>query len=153
MLTIVLVEPKIPPNTGTIARLCAANYLTLHLVGELGFSLDDTHLKRAGLDYWPEVNYQHFTNTNEYMTKLNRSKAHLFTTKASQSYTDCHYQKEDILVFGSETTGLSEDHLSTFSDRCRTIPMQNPAIRSLNLSNAVSIVSYEALRQLNLRVT
>ena len=104
-------------------------------------------------DYWPEVNYEHFDNTEIYMKNLPKSQSHLFTTKATHTYTDCQYQEHDYLVFGSETTGLSEKYLEHFSESCRTIPMKNPAIRSLNLSNAVSIVTYEALRQLNLRVT
>lgn len=148
-LIICLIEPKIPPNTGTIARLCAANSCTLHLVGDLGFSLDDKQLKRAGMDYWNHVDWTHFPDTETYLSGLDPSKIHLFTSKVERSYTSVSYEAGDVLIFGSETSGLDESILNRFSDRCCTIPMLNPneEIRCLNLANAVSIGMYEAFRQ------
>ena len=143
-MKIVLVEPKIPPNTGTIARLCAANYIQLDLVGELGFSLDDSHLKRAGLDYWGEVNYEHFPDANAYMSSLNRDHSFLFTTKVHRPYTDASYTDNSVLIFGSETEGLSDSIRTRFINDCCRLPMENPNVRSLNLSNAVAVVLYHA---------
>ena len=148
MITIALIEPKIPQNTGNIGRLCAAYNCELHLVGELGFKLNNTQLKRAGLDYWQHVNVRTFENTNDYIQTLNPKKIHLLTTKCNTPYTDHRYKKGDTLLFGSETDGLSDTIRNQFSSQCCTIPMRNPKIRSLNLSNSVRIVLSEGLRQI-----
>jgi tRNA (cytidine/uridine-2'-O-)-methyltransferase len=149
MYKIVLVKPKIPQNTGTIARLCAATNSELILVGELGFSLDDKYLKRAGLDYWDHVNWHHEPNFDEYFEKLTQSgeQPYLLSSKATTTYTDVTFLENQILIFGSETEGLSETIKKKFQNRLLTIPMVNPGIRSLNLANSVSIVLYEAIRQ------
>jgi len=148
-LTIVLLEPQIPPNTGNIARLCAATGCQLHLVGKLGFSLSDKHLKRAGLDYWDHVHWTYFEDLAKYMDSLDSEKSHFLTTKTSYPYYDARYGDEDYLVFGSETKGIDEDILKKYSHRVRTIPMKNQSkgVRSLNLSTSVGIVLFEALRQ------
>lgn len=153
MFTIVLVEPKIPPNTGNIARLCAANDCNLHLVGELGFQLDDTKLKRAGMDYWQHVKWQHFKDVDAYFSEIPDDKLHLLSSKSTKPYTEVSYNTGDYLVFGSETLGLSEGLKDRFDTRCCTIPMYstNPAIRCLNLSNSVGIVAYEAFRQVTIK--
>lgn len=145
---IMLVEPEIPGNTGNISRLCAAEHLTLHLVEPLGFSLDDKHLKRAGLDYWDLLDVHVHPN---YETALRRLAGHRFyynTTKAVHSYTEVSYTEEDVLVFGKESKGLPEELLRQHRESCIRIPMLEEA-RSLNLSNAVAIVAMEALRQMN----
>ena len=149
MLTIALIDPKIPQNTGNIARLCAAWNCVLHLVGNLGFKLTDKHLKRAGLDYWPFVKVEQFLNTKEYISKLNPNKIHLLTTKSKTPYTKSSFKKNDTLLFGSETEGLSEEIRDQFSKQCITIPMPNNNIRSLNLSTSVGIVLSEAYRQIS----
>jgi tRNA (cytidine/uridine-2'-O-)-methyltransferase len=153
MMNIVLIEPKIPQNTGTIARLCAAIECKLTLVGPLGFSLDDKYLKRAGLDYWDYVDWEHLECTDTYIQNLKVSNTvpYLLSSKVSQSYTQVRYSNDQTLIFGSETLGLSEGIKSAFSEQCITIPMKSPHIRSLNLANAVSIVAYEALRQLEVK--
>lgn len=144
---IVLVEPEIPGNTGNIARLCAANHLTLHLVKPLGFSLEDKYLKRAGLDYWNLVDVVIHDNFNEVLTKYAGHRFFYNTTKAEKPYTDIRFNEEDLLVFGRETKGLPETLLKQYPEFCIRIPMVEAA-RSLNLSNAVAIVAYEALRQI-----
>lgn len=142
-----LVEPEIPPNTGNIARLCAATYTNLHIVGVTGFRLDERAVKRAGLDYWSEVKiHRHFELENLYKA-LPKSRFLYFTTKSKRSYTDWTYQNNDCLVFGRETRGLPEDILEANQENCLTIPMPNSNIRSLNLATSVGIVLYEALRQ------
>ena len=149
MLTVVLVEPQIPPNTGTIARLCAATESRLHLVGPLGFDLSDKALKRAGLDYWPYVDVTHFPDTEAYMSAIDLTKSHLLTTKATRTYTDRQFLSDDYLFFGSETKGLSETYLARYASNTCTIPMsaKQKGVRSLNLATAVGIVLYEAIRQ------
>lgn len=144
---IVLVEPEIPGNTGNIARLCAANHITLHLVKPLGFSIDDKHLKRAGLDYWHLVDVQIHENFAEVQEKYKGHNFYYLTTKSEQCYADIRYTEEDMLVFGRETKGLPESLLKQYPDQCFRIPMVDGA-RSLNLANSVAIVSYEAMRQL-----
>ena len=147
---ICLVEPEIPPNTGNIARLCAATFTRLHIVGATGFRLDEKAVKRAGLDYWSEVEIErHFELENLY-DSLPESRFLYFTTKSKRIYTDWRFQKNDCLVFGRETRGLSEDVLKANWERCLTIPMPNPNVRSLNLATSVGIVLYEALRQTKL---
>ena len=147
MPEIVLVEPKIPQNTGTIARLCAATNSKLVLVGDLGFSLSDKYLKRAGLDYWEHVTLEHIPNARQYLADIKDTSPYLLSSKASVSYTTVTYAKNQRLIFGSETTGLPDVYKDAFSDRLITIPMANKNIRSLNLANSVSIVLYEAIRQ------
>lgn len=147
MLNVVLVEPEIPPNTGNIARLCAATFTNLHIVGVTGFRLDDKAVKRAGLDYWDEVRLFRHRNLNSLYESLPNSRFLYFTTKTDRSYADWNFQDNDCLIFGRETRGLPEDLLKSNWENCLTIPMPNKAIRSLNLANSVSIVLYEALKQ------
>ena len=149
MLTITLFDPQIPPNTGNIARLCGANNIKLDLVGDLGFDINDRYLKRAGLDYWEFINFEIFPDINDYILKKFHNNFHLLTTKSDVSYTKREFKSDDYLVFGSETTGISEDILEQYSNQSCTIPMVNKNIRSLNLATSVGIVLYEALRQIN----
>ena len=143
---IVLVEPEIPGNTGNIARLCAAEHLTLHLVEPLGFQIDDKHLKRAGLDYWDLLDVHVHPNYDSVVRMLAGHHFYLNTTEAIRSYTDISYDGDDVLVFGKETKGLPEELLRSHKEDCIRIPMIEEA-RSLNLSNAVAIVAMEAMRQ------
>lgn len=145
-LDIVLVEPEIPQNTGNIARTCAATGANLHLVKPLGFSIDDRYLRRAGLDYWNEVFVRCYENFDELYNEYSRSAFYFATTKAARNYCDVNYKGRCFLVFGKETAGLPEDLLAKHSDNCIRIPMRD-GIRSLNLSNSVAVVAYEALRQ------
>ena len=148
-LHIVLVEPEIPPNTGSIARLCGATDCVLDLVYPLGFKVDDKHLKRAGLDYWPHVRINHWENLEAFLLAQDESRLYFLTTKSKRPYTTAQFKPGDMLIFGKETKGLPEDILNLYSDRCLTIPMSNPNIRSLNLAMAAGIVLYEALRQIS----
>lgn len=145
---IVLVEPEIPGNTGNISRLCAAEHLTLHLVEPLGFSVDDKHLKRAGLDYWDLLDVHVHPDYQSVLRMLEGHRFYFNTTKAVRSYTEVRYTEEDVLVFGKESKGLPEELLKAHKDSCIRIPMIEEA-RSLNLSNAVAIVAMEALRQMD----
>jgi tRNA (cytidine/uridine-2'-O-)-methyltransferase len=147
MVCVALVEPEIPPNTGNIARLCAATRTPLHIVGVTGFRLDDRAVKRAGLDYWPEVQLQRHRDLPALYSALPTARFLYLTTKAERSYADWQFAAHDCLVFGRETRGLPEDLLHANWDRCLTIPMLNPQVRSLNLATSVAIVLYEALRQ------
>ena len=147
-LHIVLVEPEIPPNTGSIARLCGATDTILDLVHPLGFQIDNKHLKRAGLDYWPHVQIRHWNSLDHFLQGQDERKLYFLTTKTSRSYTHAQFQPGDMFLFGKETKGLPEDILRLYTDRCLTIPMHNPHIRSLNLAMATGIVLYEALRQI-----
>ena len=144
---VALVEPEIPPNTGNIARLCAATNTSLHIVGVTGFRMDDRTLKRAGLDYWDEVELIRHIDLDQLYKALSDSRFLFLTTKADRRYTDFQFKDGDCLVFGPETRGLPEPVLRANSDRCLTIPMPNKNVRSLNLSTSVGIVLYEALRQ------
>jgi len=147
MLNIVLVEPQIPPNTGNIGRLCVNIGARLHLVGPLGFSIDDRSLRRAGLDYWAQLNVVTWESLEEFLSAHPVGEhTHLATTKTDRIYWDATYHDENYLLFGSETKGLDAKLLETHPDRCITIPMTDNG-RSLNLSVAVGIVAYEALRQ------
>ncbi|MDI3481910.1 MAG: tRNA (cytidine/uridine-2-O-)-methyltransferase [Tepidanaerobacteraceae bacterium] len=146
MFNIVLVEPEIPQNTGNIARTCAATGAVLHLVGPLGFSLEDKYLKRAGLDYWHLVDVKYYDNYRQFEGKNPDAVMFFLTTKAKKCYTDVNYNPGCYLVFGRETAGLPSDILSAHWESCLRIPMVDDA-RSLNLSNSVAIVVYEALRQ------
>lgn len=147
-MNIVLVEPEIPGNTGSIARTCAATATTLHLVRPLGFSVDDKHLKRAGLDYWHLLDL-HYHDSFEALRKSDPgARFHYLSTRGRRNYADAAFGPDDYLVFGKETKGLPEELIRENIDRCFRIPMRDvPDARSLNLSNAVSIVLYEALRQ------
>jgi tRNA (cytidine/uridine-2'-O-)-methyltransferase len=148
MIRVALVEPEIPPNTGNIARLCAANHVPLHIVGATGFRLDDRAVRRAGLDYWPEVSLYRHLDLASLWQELPQARFIYLSTRGEHSYTDWAFSLEDCLVFGRETRGLPEDLLRQNWDRCLTIPMLNPRVRSLNLATSVGIVLYEALRQI-----
>ncbi len=144
---IVLIEPEIPPNTGNIARLCAATGAVLHLVGKLGFSIADRYLKRAGLDYWDKVELKQWKDIEALQQYYPDARFWYLSTKVVRScYDQGIYQPGDFLVFGKETAGLPADLLNANQGRCLTIPMPGK-VRSLNLSNAVAVVLYEALRQ------
>lgn len=148
MVHVVLVEPEIPPNTGNIARTCAATSTTLHLVKPLGFSLEDRYLRRAGVDYWHLVTVQVHESWDALRATLEGvGRFHFFTSHGGTRYTDIPYGPEDVLVFGRESTGLSDAILGQFPDDWRVIPM-GEGVRSLNLSNAVAIALYEAQRQM-----
>jgi tRNA (cytidine/uridine-2'-O-)-methyltransferase len=146
---IALIEPEIPPNTGNIARLCAATNTELHIVGVTGFRMDDRTLKRSGLDYWDEVKLHRHIDLDGLYESLAVSRFLYFTTKSKRLYTDWRYADGDCLIFGRETRGISEDILHANWDRSLTIPMPNPKVRSLNLATSAGIVLYEAIRQLN----
>jgi tRNA (cytidine/uridine-2'-O-)-methyltransferase len=143
---IVLVNPEIPQNTGNIARTCAATGMTLHLIKPLGFSLSDRYLKRAGLDYWHMMEYRVYDRFDDLLSAYPDANMRFLSTKAEHGYTEVAYGLNDFLVFGCETRGLPESLLQKAYDRCVRIPMAEGA-RSLNLSNSVAIVAYEALRQ------
>jgi len=147
MINVALVEPEIPPNTGNIARLCAATRVPLHIVGMPGFRLDDRAVKRAGLDYWPEVVLKRHRNLEALYDALPQARFVYLSTKAEKRYLDWSFEPDDCLVFGRETRGLPEDVLRDKWNSCLRIPMPNPRVRSLNLATAVAIVLYEALRQ------
>lgn len=147
MINVALVEPEIPPNTGNIARLCAATNTPLHIVGVTGFRMDDRALRRAGLDYWPEVQLTRHLNLDALYESLPEARFVYLTTKADRIYTDWSFQPDDCLVFGRETRGLPEDLLRANWENCLRIPILNPNIRSLNLATAAGIVLFEALRQ------
>jgi tRNA (cytidine/uridine-2'-O-)-methyltransferase len=146
-LQIVLVEPEIPPNTGAIARLCAATHTHLHLIEPLGFKLDDRALKRAGMDYWEHVAWQAWPDWNTFRATHAGARFHFLTTKTARPYTEARFEPDDFLVFGRETRGLPESLLKENEGNCVTIPMPNPKVRSLNLATAAAIVLFEALRQ------
>lgn len=145
---IVLIEPEIPGNTGNIARLCAATGIELHLVKPMGFSIDDKHLKRAGLDYWHLVRVHVHENFAEVKARYSEHKFYYCSTKAPRAHSEASFGMEDMLVFGKETAGIPEDILKENWERCIRIPMVEGA-RSLNLSNAAAVVAYEAMRQLD----
>jgi len=146
MFNVVLVEPEIPPNTGNIGRLCLATRSTLHLVKPLGFSLDNRELRRAGLDYWEEVPLELWDSFDALQRAQPSGTRYFFlTTKSKRPYYEVRFQKDDFLVFGRETKGLSEDLLGANVNNCVTIPMHGT--RSLNLATAVGIVLFEAVRQ------
>ncbi len=149
MFNVVLVEPQIPQNTGNIARLCAATEMQLVIVGRPGFKLSDRYLKRAGLDYWDYVRLQHLPDVAAYYQQLDLSRAYLLTTKVDRPYTDIRPQPGDHFLFGPETAGLPEWLLRANPDRCFTIPMKNPHVRSLNLATSVGIVMYHMLAHFN----
>ena len=146
---IVLVEPEIPPNTGNIARSCAATGAALHLVKPLGFSIDDKSLKRAGLDYWPYVDVTVHESLEEFMKEYEDRKMYLATTKGGSIYTDVSFEDGDMILFGKETAGLPRDFIEEHKENAIRIPMSaDTRLRSLNLSNSANIILFEALRQL-----
>jgi tRNA (cytidine/uridine-2'-O-)-methyltransferase len=145
-LHIALIQPQIPPNTGNIARLCAATDSSLHLIEPLGFSIDDAEVRRAGLDYWGDVDLWVHPNWFAFRDAMDRARCLYFSAKAQRSYWDAPYRPNSCLVFGSETEGMPQRILEKHPEQCFTIPMTGP-VRSLNLSTAVGIVLYEALRQ------
>ncbi|MGE4272115.1 MAG: tRNA (cytidine(34)-2'-O)-methyltransferase [Desulfitobacterium sp.] len=146
MLNIVLVEPEIPPNTGNVARLCAATGATLHLVKPLGFEISDKHLKRAGLDYWHLLDIRLYENYAEFEEKNPDGPRYLATTKAERLHTEIQYEQGGYFLFGKETKGLAPEILERYPEGTIRLPMREEA-RSLNLSNSVAVVVYEALRQ------
>ncbi len=148
MLHVALVEPEIPPNTGNIARLCAATRTALHIVGVTGFRLDEKAVKRAGLDYWDEVKIQRHIDLEALYQSLPGARMVYFTTKTDKIYTDFRFAENDCLIFGRETRGLPEELLKANWERALTIPMPNKNVRSLNLATSVGIAVYEALRQI-----
>ena len=147
-INIVLVEPEIPQNTGNIARTCALTETKLHLVKPLGFSVDDKHLKRAGLDYWHLVDISYYDSFDELLSKHNRESFFYATTKGKNIYTDMKYFDNCFIVFGKETKGLPLELLSQNRDRSIRIPMKIGIPRSLNLANSVNIILFEGLRQI-----
>ncbi len=148
MFHIVLVEPEIPSNTGNISRTCAITGCALHLIKPLGFSIDDKHLKRAGLDYWHLLDLHIYENLDEFLTQHGNKRLFLATTKAEKHYDEVTFQDGDFLVFGKETAGLPAFIHEQYADTRIKIPMlDNEAARSLNLSNSAAIILYEALRQ------
>ena len=147
----VFVEPEIPPNTGNIARTCAATDTVLHLVEPLGFKIDDKSLKRAGLDYWPYVKLEIHDSLDAFMTKYGNGDRRLFlaTTKGGHIYTEPEYRDEDMFLFGKETRGLPENFIKEHEDTAIRIPMsEDTRLRSFNLANSANIILFEALRQL-----
>ena len=146
MLNVVLIEPEIPQNTGNIARTCACTGARLHLVEPMGFRLTQRNLARAGCDYWDEVEIVRWSCADEFLEAHGDDELHLFTGRASRNYGDVAYGADAFLLFGRESSGIDPAILDRFADRCVRIPMRE-GLRSLNLSNAVAIVTYEALRQ------
>ena len=145
-LNIVLHEPEIPANTGNIGRTCVATGTRLHLIEPLGFSLSEKALKRAGMDYWKDLDVTTYLDFEDFLEKNPRAKIYYATTKAPQTYTDVHYEEDCYIMFGKESAGIPEEILKANPDTCVRIPMIGET-RSLNLSNSVAIVLYEALRQ------
>lgn len=148
MLNIVLHEPEMPANTGNIGRTCVAAGARLHLIEPLGFSLNEKMLKRAGLDYWDKLDVTVYDDYNDFLAKNPGAKIYMATTKAHQTYADVSYEDDCYIMFGKESAGIPEEILVNNEDTCIRIPMIGD-IRSLNLSNSVAIVLYEALRQQN----
>ncbi len=151
ILHVALVRPEIHPNTGNIARLCAANGLPLHLVGTPGFHTDERSVRRAGLDYWPYVDLRRAKDLDGLRDSLPETRFWYFSARAGRLYTDVVYERGDCLVFGPESRGLPEQLLRANWDNALRIPMLSPNVRSLNLASAASIAVYEALRQFRLR--
>jgi len=147
-MNLVLLEPEIPPNTGNVARLCAATKSTLHLIEPLGFALDDAQLKRAGMDYWRHLQWQRWPDWTAFVRQLlPGARLWFIESGGPQLYTEARFEPEDFLVFGRETAGLPKPLLESNRDRWLRIPMFNEAARSLNLSNCAALVLFEALRQ------
>ena len=150
---VVLLEPEIPPNTGNVARLCAATRSTLHLIEPFGFRLDDSQLQRAGMDYWQQVTWHRWPNWAAFEQSLQPgARLWLVESNGPQMYTEARYSSGDYLVFGRETAGIPQPLLDRYRERWIGIPMLNSESRSINLSNSVAIVLFEALRQLSFKV-
>ena len=147
-INIVLHEPEIPQNTGNIVRTCAATGASLHLIRPLGFEIDDKKLKRAGLDYWHSMDIRYYDGLDDFYAKNPDAQVYYFSTKSRYTYADVKYPERVFLMFGKESRGLPEELLVDNPDRCVRIPMRD-GLRSLNLSNAVAIATYEVLRQSN----
>ena len=147
-VNVVLVSPQIPQNTGNVARLCAAAACHLVLVGPLGFTLSDASLKRAGLDYWDHVSWEYHDSLDDFMRTAPASAMHLLSARSKRPYTQIPAKPGDFLLFGRETTGLGTEFLERFNDQCYTVPMAVPGVRSINLSSAVAIVTYDVLRRI-----
>jgi len=145
-MNIVLFEPEIPANTGNIGRTCYATGTTLHLIDPLGFSLSEKALKRAGMDYWKDLDVRRYINFKDFLEKNNNPKIYMATTKAKACYTDASYEEDAYIMFGPESRGIPEEILVEYEDTCVRIPMIGET-RSLNLSNSVAIILYEALAQ------
>ena len=145
-MNIVLLEPEIPANTGNIGRTCVATGTTLHLIEPLGFHLNEKNIKRSGMDYWKQVDVRRYADYQDFLEKENPKRIFMATTKAHQLYTDVRYEPDDYIMFGKESAGIPEEILVENESTCIRIPMFDD-IRSLNLSNSVAIVLYEALRQ------
>jgi tRNA (cytidine/uridine-2'-O-)-methyltransferase len=145
---IVLVEPEIPQNAGSIARLAAATRTPLDFIGPLGFSLEDRYLKRAGLDYWPLVDLTVYSSWKEYVSTAPSGRALAFSARRGTPYTECAFQEDDRLFFGKEAVGLGAQLLEQFGRHVYTIPLEEPAVRSLNVAQAAAVIVYEARRQL-----
>jgi len=148
LLHIALIEPRIPPNTGNIARLCAATETSLHLIEPLGFQLGDAELKRAGLDYWADVDLWIHPGWRDFRDAMARSRCLYFSAKAERPLESARFLRNSVLVFGNETDGMPDRILDKHPEQCFTIPMRSGKVRSLNLATAAGIVLYEALRQL-----
>ncbi len=146
---IVLVNPLIPQNTGSIGRLCVATNSVLHLIEPLGFELTDKYLNRAGLDYWKYVELYRYKNYESFFNTFHNENFVILSSKSKRAYWHNCFQDGDFLVFGCETTGVPEEVKNRYPDRCYTIPQYNSRVRCLNLANSVSIVMYEAIRQVN----
>lgn len=148
-LNIVLYQPEIPQNTGNIGRTCVLTNSKLHLIRPLGFSIEDKYLRRAGMDYWPHLNVTYYDNFEDFI-KINEGKRiYLSTTKAKKYYTQVNYKEDDFIMFGRESSGVPDCIRDMFKDTMIKVPMIETSDRSLNLSNTVAIVAYEALRQLD----
>ena len=147
-LNIVLYNPEIPQNTGNIGRLCVCTGNRLHLIKPLGFELSDKYLKRAGMDYWHHLDVTIYENWLDFCSKNSEAKLYFFSTKTDREYWDCEFSSNDFLVFGSEGGGLPQEFYTTYSNQLYTIPMEGKFCRSFNLANSVSIVMFEAERQL-----
>ena len=147
-MNIILHQPEIPANTGNIGRTCVATGSTLHLIEPLGFRLNEKEIKRAGMDYWEHLDVRRYINFEDFLIKNPNAKIWMATTKAKHIYTDVTYGSDDYIMFGKESAGIPEEILVDYEETCVRIPMLDK-IRSLNLSNSVSIVLYEALRQNN----
>lgn len=145
-LNIVLLQPEIPQNTGNIARTCACTGARLHLVEPMGFRLTERNLKRSGLDYWDKLDIARYATTEQFLAQHEGEALYFFTGRGSLNYADISYPEDAYLIFGRESRGIDEDVLNAHEDSCVRIPMR-PELRSLNLSNSVAIVAYEALRQ------
>lgn len=146
MLNIVLHEPEIPANTGNIGRTCVATNTRLHLIEPLGFKLNEKALKRAGMDYWSDLDVRTYIDYNDFMEKNPRAKIYMATTKAAKVYTEARYEPDCFIMFGKESAGIPEEILVEHKETCVRIPMVGD-IRSLNLGNSVAVILYEALRQ------